>query len=99
MKTLILLVTMLSSTVVFAKASASKTHSPQKICAALEKQADDECVSIMCDDSITDGTFKDVAECTSAEDYAEAAQGACQDLNEKVDEYNTKHHTQLTCEE
>jgi hypothetical protein len=99
MKILGLVVGTLLSVSAFAKAPVSKASGSQKICAALEKQADEECVSIMCDDSIADGTFKDVADCTSADDYAEAAQGACEDLNEKVDEYNTKHHSHLICQE
>jgi hypothetical protein len=54
----------------------------------------------MCDDIIKSGLFKDENECTSGEDYVEAAQGACEDtLGNRVQAYNAKHAgSKMECE-
>jgi hypothetical protein len=79
----------------------TKAQKQAKICEALQEKADEDCVSLMCDDGIADGTWQDEAECTSADDYAEAAQGACEDtLSDRVAEYNAAHKTaKVKCEE
>lgn len=69
----------------------------QKICEAFQTKIDDECNHIMCDDGIANGSYKDIDECTSQEDYAEAAQGGCDGqpttMEDLVKAYNQKHPT------
>lgn len=86
-----------------ALAAKSKTSgkTQQQICDSLQEQIDDECAHIMCDDLISDGTFADLNECVGGSDYAEAAQGACEDvptLEDLVKQYNKKHGVSLRCE-
>lgn len=89
-----------AATLMTVGAQAKQSAKESKICASLQELADQDCVSIMCDDSIADGTFKDEGDCTSAPDYAEAAQGACEDtLLNRVKEYNAQHSTHVKCEE
>lgn len=79
-----------------------KAASPEElVCSQLKELADQDCVSLMCDQNIADGVFKDVDECTSSEDYDEAAQAACEDtLSDRVTEYNAKNPgAKVTCEE
>ena len=74
-----------------------------KVCEALRIKMSDDCDQLICGDSIADGTFKDMNECTSASDYAEYAQGACDaqpTLQDLVKEYNKKHpQTKIRCKE
>jgi hypothetical protein len=57
----------------------------------------------MCDDDIAAGNYKDLDECTGAEDYSEAAQGGCDGQSTTVESlekaYNKKHGTHIKCEQ
>jgi hypothetical protein len=101
MKTVILLFLVAASSSAFA-GNASKAVN-DKVCAQFEDQAADECAHQMCDEGIENGDWKDLDDCTSASDYAEAAQGACEEndtVEQLVKEYNKKHPTQkVRCEE
>jgi hypothetical protein len=102
MKMLFVLALALISVSGIAKTIPNKSNvDEKKICAELQEKADEECVSIMCDDLIADGTFKDVDECTSATDYQEGAQGACEDtLMDQITAYNKTNPTaKVQCEE
>lgn len=99
--TIILATTLLSISSTHAEAAQSKKLS-QKICESLQTKIDDDCAHIMCDEMIADGSVKDMDECTSGSDYAEAAQGACDGqptLEDLVSQYNKKHpKSHLKCE-
>jgi hypothetical protein len=82
------------------RTNATPTYN-EKVCAKLQELADEDCVALMCDDDIADGIFTDRDDCTTASDYQEAAQAACEDtLYDRVDAYNLKHPLKpVTCEE
>jgi hypothetical protein len=104
MKMLTMIVLMLSATsVMAAPAKRQPVKTPaEKICDSLQQGLDDDCAHILCDEFIADGTYKDLNDCTSASDYAEAAQGACDgepSLEDAVQKYNLDHpKAHLTCE-
>ena len=80
-----------------------KPNTPdEKLCLSFEDQYETQCAHIMCDDSIQDGTFKDLADCTSASDYGEAAQATCEDIpqiGDLAEQYNRAHPgSRLTCD-
>jgi hypothetical protein len=86
-----------------ADASGSKRTKEQRICDSFQAKVDLECSHIMCDDDIKAGNFKDLDDCTSAEDYAEAAQGGCDDqpttVESLVKKYNSQHpDAKVKCE-
>ena len=84
----------ISSASVAAQSKKLKTLS-QKICDSFQTKVDDECAHIMCDDSIANGDYKDLNECTGASDYAEAAQETCDgqatSIENLVQAYNEGH--------
>lgn len=101
MKTVILMLLVIGSTSAFAAGYASKPVN-DKVCEKFQDQATDECDHQMCDEGIENGDWKDMNDCTSASDYAEAAQGACENedtVQRLVKEYNKKHPNQkVRCE-
>jgi hypothetical protein len=104
MKKIFLIGLALISTTAFAQKAK---HQPKEkvtkaaICQKLVQLAEDDCVSLMCDEGIENGDFEDISDCVGASDYAEAAQATCEDtLSSRVDEYNHAHpKANLTCEE
>jgi hypothetical protein len=75
----------------------------QKVCDSFQTKIDDECAHIMCDDAVANGSYNDIDECVGGDDYAEAAQGACDGqptvMEDLVQAYNNQHPTaQITCE-
>lgn len=86
-----------------AMAKPAKRTPPQRLCDWFQAKEDNECAHIMCDDDIANGTYKDLDDCTSADDYAEAAQGGCDGQDTTVEkleaEYNRKHGTHIKCEQ
>ena len=82
--------------------AASATSKGEKaICQKLSDQADSDCADLMCKDMITGSDFSSMEECLSAPDYAEAAQGACEDvLPDLISQFNKQHPRQtVTCDE
>lgn len=76
----------------------TKTSKPlnQKICDSLQTKIEDDCAHLVCDEGIENGDFKNLSECTNSSDYAEYAQGACDEqptLEDLVSQYNKKHPT------
>lgn len=78
-----------------AQAAPKPRSAPQRICDSFQAKEDLECSHIMCDDDISNGTYKDLDECTSADDYQEAAQGGCDGqsvtVEKLVKQFNKKH--------
>ncbi len=74
----------------------------QKVCQALQTKVDDDCAHLVCDDQISEDHFKNIDECTSASDYAEYAQGYCENqstLEDLVAAYNKKHpNSKIKCD-
>ncbi len=95
-----------SSSAFTTSASAASAHKPrtaqEKICDSLGEEFDLACAHLMCDDFIKDGTFSELNDCTSASDYAEAAQAACEELTtveEMARQYNVANPgANLTCD-
>jgi len=85
------------------QAAPKKRTSSQRLCDWFQSKVDLECSHIMCDDDIANGTNKDLDDCTSADDYVEAAQGGCDGQPTTVEDlekaYNKKHHTHIKCDE
>jgi glycogen debranching enzyme len=105
MKSLLIAMFLVQAVAVSANAKeVSKARSKaQRICDSFQAKEDLECAHIMCDDDIANGTWKDLDDCTSAEDYQEAAQGGCDGQSTTVDvlvkKYNRKHPTaKIKCE-
>ncbi len=105
MKTL--LITIFALTALAANATGSAAKQPnkmnsQQVCESLQSKIDDDCDHLMCDDFIANGTYQDLAECTSDEDYAEAAQGGCDGqppLADFVKNYNKSHaQSKIKCD-
>ncbi len=85
-----------------AAAHATSPDALDKICKSLQMEFDDACAHTMCDDSIANGTFKDLSDCVGAEDYMEAAQEGCDSIPSVEDlakQYNKKHPgAKVSCE-
>ena len=95
------LVFLAASIAIAAPVKAPKTQS-EKICDALQDKMDEACAHVVCDSGIRNGDFKDMNDCTSGSDYAEAAQGICDaepSLEDVVKKYNQEHvSAHLECE-
>ena len=106
MKMSVLLTALVILSFNFSASAAKKTvpkkpvSAEQKVCEALQDEYDDECADIMCSDFKELG-FGSYSDCVGGEDYAEAAQAACEELTpieERAADYNRKHGTRYTCE-
>lgn len=86
----------------FAMAKQANRTAPKRLCDWFQSKEDLECSHIMCDDDIANKIYKNLDDCTSASDYAEAAQAGCEGQDTTVekleDAYNKKHGTDIKCD-
>lgn len=103
MKVIVIGLITLSAICVMATTVRVKSINPgsEKICDSIQSKYDEDCAHIMCDDLIAIGTFENMTACTRTSDYAEGAQGACDNqptVEDLVKEYNKKNSSaKITC--
>ena len=103
MKVLLIGLITLSATCVIATTVEVKSinSGSEIICDSIQSKYDEDCAHIMCDDLIAVGTFENMKACTRTSDYAEGAQGACDNqptVEDLVKDYNKKNPSaKITC--
>ncbi len=104
MKSILIALALVLSVGVTAEAAPKKKKTRmERLCDTFRARENLECAHIMCDEEIKAGTWKDLDECTEADDYGEAASEGCYEQKNSVENlvkrYNKTHRTKAHCDE